>query len=314
MDIYLPIAEMSINAVLLIGLGTIVGFLSGLFGIGGGFLMTPFLTFLGIPPAIAVASQANQQIGTSVSGALAQWRKRNIDIQMALILMTGSLVGTKTGVEIFKWLKQIGQINLVIVIGYVTLLSTVGALMFWESAPRLFRRGIRDRSVPHVKAGAVPAEGALTQGWGANSIFAVNFPVSQLRVNVLLPLGMGFMAGILVSMFGVGGFVMVPSMIYILRMPPRLVNGTSLFQIIFTSSIATIMQSVSNHTVDIMLALFMLIGSVMGVPLGARLSARLSPEVARFLMAVLILGVAGMLLFELTFPPKQLFAVEVTLQ
>lgn len=311
MDLYLPVAEMSISVLELMGAGVVVGFLSGLFGIGGGFLMTPFLTFMGIPAAIAVASQATQQVGTSLSGAMAQYRRKNVDFQMAFILMVGSVFGTWIGVQIFKWLKQIGQINLVIVICYVTLLTIVGTLMFWETLPRLLKRGERNRSSPRRSTTSPEGKNAVRKGWGAGSLFAMEFPVSNLRVSLMLPLGMGVMAGILVSLLGVGGFVMVPAMIYILKMPPRLVNGTSLVQIIFTSSLATVMQCVSNHSVDILLALMMLCGSVIGVPFGARLSSRLRPEVARFLMAMLILSVAGMLLFDLM-SPRQFFAVDVT--
>lgn len=309
MDIYLPIAEMSMNAFVLIGAGLVVGFLSGLFGIGGGFLMTPFLTFMGIPAAIAVASQANQQVGTSLSGALAHWRKRNVDLPMALVLMGGSIVGTTVGVQLFKWLKQIGQINLFIVICYVSLLTIVGVFMLSESLPRLLRRNGKQAEDPHV---AHANGGTIRKGWGASGRLAVEFKASCLRVNFLLPLGMGVLAGLLVSMLGVGGFVMVPMMIYVLKMPPRLVNGTSLVQIIFTSALSTVMQCVSNHTVDLYIALIMLVGSVIGVPLGARLSSRLPSEAARFLMSLLILSVAALLFKDLAFTPQRLFSVDVT--
>ncbi|HAX91820.1 MAG TPA: permease [Rhodospirillaceae bacterium] len=312
MDIYLPIAEMPINVFVLMGIGIVVGFISGLFGIGGGFLMTPLLTFLGVPAAIAVASQANQQVGTSLSGALAHWRKKNIDFQMAFILMIGSLIGTGIGVQIFKWLKQIGQINLFIALSYVSLLSVVGLLMLWETAPRLFKKEERVRAAPRIPQPALDSQKGITVGWGAGTNLAMDFPASNLRVSMLLPLFMGVMAGMLVSMLGVGGFVMVPAMIYILKMPPRLVNGTSLVQIIFTSMAATVMQSVSNHTVDLLLAVLLLSGSVIGVPFGARLSSHLRSEVARFLMALLILGVGGMLLKNLMFTPDTLFSIDVT--
>ncbi len=312
MDIYLPIAEMSMNVFVLMGLGVIVGFISGLFGIGGGFLMTPLLAFLGVPPAIAVASQANQQVGTSLSGAIAHARRRNVDFQMAFILMVGSLIGTGIGIHIFKWLKQMGQINLFIVVCYVSMLSVVGTLMFWESLRRVIRRNQRDRSAPRGPQAAGSPGGALVEGWGARTPFAMDFPASNLRVSFVLPLGMGVMAGLLVSMLGVGGFVMVPAMIYILKMPPRLVNGTSLVQIIFTSAVATVMQSVSNHTVDLLLAVVLLAGSVMGVPLGARLSARLAPEMARLLLALVILSMAAFLLRELMVTPALPFSVDVT--
>lgn len=313
MDIYLPVAEMSIDALWLLGLGLVVGFLSGLFGVGGGFLLTPLLTFMGVPPTIAVGTQACQLSGTGLSGAMAHWRRRNIDVRMGFILTVGSFLGTGIGVQIFKWLKQVGQINLVIVLSYVTLLSAVGLMMFWESAPAVARRNSRRRSASHHAGSAATVEG-LTQGWGADGPFAIDFHVSNLRVNVLLPIGLGILGGILVALLGVGGgFVLVPAMIYILKMPPALVNGTSLFQIVFTTAFATILQAVSNHSVDLVLALLLLIGSVVSVPMGTRLASYLRPEVARLLMSLLILAVAGKLIIDLFATPDQLFAVETRL-
>lgn len=312
MDIYLPVAEMSVNILGLLLLGGVVGFLSGLFGVGGGFLLTPLLTFMGVPPTIAVGTQSCQLAGTSLSGALAHWRKKNIDIQMATVLMAGSFIGTALGVQLFKWLKQIGQINLVIVLGYVSLLSVVGALMFWESAPRLFKGAQRIRKPSVLRATAKDEESQLVHGFGADSSMAMDFPRSRLRVNVFLPLGLGFAGGVLVALFGVGGgFVMVPAMIYILRMPPALVNGTSLFQIMFTTSLAAVLQAVSNHSVDIILAQVLLLGSVVSVPMGARLAWRLKPEVARFLMAALILLVAAKLILDITLTPDQIYSLEM---
>lgn len=313
MDLYLPVAEMSINALWLLLLGGGVGFLSGLFGVGGGFLLTPLLTFMGLPPTIAVGTQACQLAGTSLSGAVVQWQKKNVDAQMATVLTAGSFIGTGVGIELFKWLKQVGQINLVIMLGYVTLLSIIGLMMFWESAPRIWKN-IRRVRKPASKA-IKPMElddGQLRQGWRADHPFAMDFPRSRLRVHLFLPLGLGFVGGFLVAMLGVGGgFIMVPAMIYILRMPPALVNGTSLFQIVFTTALASILQAVSNHSVDVVLALLLLVGSVVSVPLGASLASRLRPEVARFLMAVLILLVAGKLAFDLVHQPDQLFSVEM---
>lgn len=314
MDLYLPVAEMSVQAIWLIALGLVVGFLSGLFGVGGGFLLTPLLTFIGIPPAIAVGTQSVQLAGTSLSGAIGQWRARNVDPKMGTILMVGSFAGTAVGVQIFGWLKQLGQINLVIVLGYVTLLTSIGAMMFFESFPRLMKA--RERERKPSSAGQVDiSEKGMLKGWWADKPFALDFPGSNLRVNVLLPLGLGFVGGVLVALLGVGGgFIMVPAMIYILRMPPALVNGTSLFQIVFTTAFAGVLQAVTNHSVDIVLALLLLLGSVVSVPMGSRLALHLSPVVARFLMSVLILGVAGMLIADLTIAPEIPFAVEVTLK
>ncbi len=314
MDIFLPVAEMSVNALGLLLLGGVVGFLSGLFGVGGGFLMTPLLTFMGITPTIAVGTQSSQLAGTSLSGAIAQGRKKNIDYQMGVILMFGSFIGTGLGVQIFKWLKQIGQINLVIMLGYVVLLSVVGGMMFAESAPRLWKLGQRQRgaSPSREKAVSPETEDGIARGWGADQVFAVTFPRSRLRVSLWLPLGLGFIGGVLVALMGVGGgFVMVPAMIYILRMPPVLVNGTSLFQIVFTTGFAAILQAVTNHSVDLVLALFLLIGSVVFVPLGTSLAWKLKPELARFLMACLILAVAGKLVLDLVLTPDTIYAVEM---
>lgn len=312
MELYLPVAEMSVHALGLLALGGVVGFLSGLFGVGGGFLLTPLLTFIGIPPAIAVGTQSAQLAGTSLSGALAHWRARNIDPKMGFVLMIGSYAGTGVGVQIFKWLKQLGQINLVILLSYVALLTTIGALMFFESLPHLMKDRHRIRKDAAAKPAAPVAEG-LAQGWGAGLPLGMDFPRSKLRVNLLVPIMLGFFGGVLVALLGVGGgFVMVPAMIYILRMPPVLVNGTSLFQIIFTTGFAAILQAIQNHSVDLVLALLLLLGSVVFVPLGARLASRLPPVVARFLMSVLILAVAGMLISDMTLTPRQLFAVEVS--
>ncbi|MDD2325989.1 MAG: sulfite exporter TauE/SafE family protein [Alphaproteobacteria bacterium] len=309
MDIYLPVAALSIDALWLIGLGAVVGFLSGLFGVGGGFLLTPLLTFMGIPATIAVGTQSCQLVGTSLSGALAHWRRRNIDVRMGFILTVGSFIGTGFGVQLFKWLKQIGQINLVIVLAYVTLLSAVGLMMFFESAPRLLKNSQRIRS--GARSLREEEHKGMTQGWGAGGSFAVDFHVSNLRVNVLLPIGLGIVGGLLVALLGVGGgFVLVPAMIYILKMPPALVNGTSLFQIIFTTAFATVLQAVTNHSVDVVMALILLLGSVVFVPLGARLATNLKPEVARLLMSLLILSVAGKLVFDLFSTPVHLFTVE----
>jgi uncharacterized membrane protein YfcA len=313
MDIYLPIAEISINAIGLLALGAVVGFLSGLFGVGGGFILTPLLTFMGVPPTIAVGTQANQLAGTGLSGALAAWKRRNIDLKMGTVLMMGSFLGTGLGVQIFSWLRQIGQINLVIKLSYVTLLSFVGIMMMWESAPYLFKKVQRIRN-SSSKPKEFPKEehDGPDLGWGAGSALGMTFPASNLRLNIVLPLSVGFIGGILVALLGVGGgFVMVPAMIYILRMPPSLVSGTSLFQIVFTTGFATIMQAVTNQSVDLVLALILLTGSVVAVPYGTRYASRLRPEIARFLMASLILIVATKLIYDLLAQPNQLYFVEM---
>ncbi len=313
MDIYLPIAEISINALWLLGLGAVAGFLSGLFGVGGGFILTPLLTFMGVPPTIAVGTQANQLAGTSLSGAIAQWRRQSIDLKMGTVLMLGSFVGTGVGVQLFSWLEQVGQINLVIKLSYVILLSVVGIMMFVESAPNILKKASRIRktsSKPHEEP--IKDAGGIVMGWHADSSWGMTFPESKLRLSAILPLGIGFVGGVLVGLLGIGGgFVMVPAMIYILHMPPSFVNGTSLFQIVFTTAVATVLQAVSNQSVDLVLALILLLGSVVAVPFGTRLATRLKPEVARFLMSVIVLAVVFKLVHDLIVMPDQIFAVDM---
>jgi uncharacterized protein len=314
MDIYLPIAEMSVNALLLLLLGASGGFLSGLFGVGGGFLLTPFLAFMGVPPSIAVGTQANQLVGTSLAGTLAHWRRRNIDIRMGLVLMAGSFAGVSAGAELFWWLQKLGHIDLVITLGYVLMLGGIGGMMLAESARHLWRK-TRMTSTP-VRSGDIPApvSGEIVHLWGADSRWALNFGVSGIRIHALVPAVIGFVGGLLVSMLGIGGgFVLVPAMIYILRMPPRLVSGTSLFQIIFSTALSTVMQAVLNHSVDILLAMVLLAGSVVGVPFGTRLASRINPVMARLLLALLILAVAAKLVFDLTLTPDQPFTLETKL-
>jgi len=312
MDIYLPIAEMPVNVLLVLMLGAAGGFLSGLFGVGGGFLLTPLLMFIGIPPSVSVGTQANQLVGTSLAGALAHWKRKHIDIQLGLVMMAGSFIGTAFGVMLFRWLKNIGQINLVITLTYGVLLSGIGLIMMIESGRILLRRKYpayflgREKKESRSVSSETP-----TLLWGNEGALALDFPVSNVRVSFLLPAGIGFVGGVLVALLGIGGgFVLIPAMLYILRMPPQLVNGTSLFQIIFTTALATVLQAVFNQSVDIVLALMLLFGSVMGVPFGTRTAARLKPEWARFFMALLILAVAAKLVVDLTVTPNIFFTLE----
>ncbi len=300
MQIYLPIAEVSIDVFLLLGLGGAVGFLSGLFGAGGGFLMTPLLIFIGIPPAIAVASGANQIVASSVSGVIVQWRRGNVDFVMGGILLVGGFAGSFVGVELFRFLRSIGQVDLVIQLSYVLFLGTVGLLMFIES----LRTIIKSR-------GAGPRRRKLHKHyWVHRWPLRMRFRRSKLYISAIPPLGIGFIVGVLAAIMGVGGgFLMVPAMIYLLGMPTIVVVGTSLFQIIFVTANVTFLQAVNNQTVDVVLALLLLAGAVIGAQFGSRFGARLRAEQLRVLLALLVLAVCGKLLFDLVSTPSDLYSI-----
>ena len=300
MEIYLPIAEVSISALLLLLLGAVAGILAGMFGVGGGFLLTPLLIFVGIPPAVAVASQANQVISSSVAGLQMQWRRGNVDLRMGLVLLAGGLVGSTFGVFLFGLLKRLGQIDFVIAISYVVLLSSIGVLMLYESwsAWRRQRRGapVRRKRHQHYLVHRLPLK--------------MRFYKSRLYISVLLPIGLGFVIGALSAILGVGGgFIMVPAMIYLLGMPTVVTIGTSSFHILFVAANVTILQAITNHTVDVVLALLLILGGIIGTPVGSRLAARLPGFGLRGALAVLILAVATELLWELLTPPSALFTL-----
>ncbi|SNS60353.1 MULTISPECIES: sulfite exporter TauE/SafE family protein [unclassified Azospirillum] len=299
MQIYLPIAELSVNALLILMLGGGVGFLSGLFGVGGGFLMTPLLIFIGVPPAVAVGTQANQLVGASVSGVLAHWRRNNVDVKLGLVMLSGGSLGTALGVWIFALLQALGHIDLVISLSYVLFLGTVSSLMLWESLGTMLRgRSTATRSKLHHHT------------WLHGLPFKMRFPRSRLYISALLPALIGFFCGLLVAIMGIGGgFLLVPAMIYILGMPTALVAGTSLFQIIFTTGIAAFLQAVGNQTVDIMLALLLLVGGVVGAQFGTRVGAKLRGEQARALLALVVLAVAVKLAVDLIVRPEDLFSI-----
>jgi uncharacterized membrane protein YfcA len=298
MEIYLPIAEITVDLFVLLALGTFVGFLSGVFGVGGGFLMTPFLIFVGIPPAVAVASSANQLVGTSVSGVLAHWRRGNVDFKMGAVLLAGGFVGSLLGVFVFGLLKRIGQVELFINLSYILLLGGLGALMLVESAKSLLRRrSTTSRRKLHQHT------------WVHGLPLKLRFRRSKLYISVFLPLGLGFVIGVLSAVMGVGGgFVMVPAMIYLLGMPTAVVPGTSLFQIIFVAALVTVMQAVGNRTVDILLTIILLVGAVFGAQFGTRWAAKLRGEQLRGLLAILVLAVAVKLAADLTVPPVDLYS------
>lgn len=300
MDVYLPIAELSLNVFVLLGLGAGVGIVTGVFGLGGGFLLTPMLIFIGVPAGVAVASSANQLVGASLSGVIGYWRRGAVDFKMGTIMMLGGLAGSALGVLIFTLLKRLGQVELTISLLYVVVLGTLGALMCVESARALLRQR---------RPGA--ARRKLHQhNWMHGLPLKTRFRRSKLYISALLPAGLGLVVGILSGILGIGGgFVLVPGMIYILGMPTAVVPGTSLFQIILVAANVTFLQAYSNHTVDAVLALLLLLGGVIGAQIGARFGTRLRGEQLRFLLALLLLAVAAKLIFDLTVRPASLFAV-----
>ncbi len=301
MQIYLPIAEMSVNILLLLGLGGAVGFLSGMFGVGGGFLMTPLLIFAGIPPAVAVATEANQIVASSVSGALGHWRRGSVDFKMGGVLVAGGVTGALVGVYIFRILRERGQIDLLISLCYVVFLAIIGSLMLGESL----------RAIQRARTGTLPARRKPGQHtWVHGLPFRMRFPSSKLYISCLPPIVLGFVVGLLAAIMGVGGgFVMVPAMIYLLRMPTNVVVGTSLFQIIFVTAVTTILHATTNQTVDFLLALLLIVGGVTGAQFGVRAGQRLKAEELRALLAILVLGVCLRIAFDLVVEPGDLFSI-----
>lgn len=303
MPLYLPIAELSMNIFLVIGMGAVVGFLSGMFGVGGGFLMTPLLIFSGVPPAVAVATESNEITAASVSGALAHWRRQGVDVKMGLVLIAGGAVGSFIGAQVFTYLRSLGQVDLMISLAYVLFLGSVGGLMFWESVRAILRQ--RKGILPKAKS-----REDRHKAWIHALPFKMRFRKSRLYISALLPLGIGMFVGILAAIMGVGGgFVMVPAMIYLLGMPTNVVVGTSLFQIIFVTALTTIFHSVNTQTVDIFLAVLLLIGAVIGAQMGARMGLRLKAEQLRALLAMLVLLVCFKMGVDLVVEPIELFSV-----
>ncbi|GJL97953.1 MAG: UPF0721 transmembrane protein [Hyphobacterium sp.] len=303
MQIYLPIAEISVNIFLLLGLGLGVGFLSGMFGVGGGFLMTPLLFFIGIPPAVAVSTEANQIVASSASGALAHWRRRSLDIKMGLLLLLGGTAGSIAGVQLFAFLRSLGQIDLIISLSYVSFLGVVGGLMFIESVGAIRRRG-------REKTATQPVSKRRKRRLIDRLPFKTRFPSSGLYLSVIPPIIIGFFVGVLAAIMGVGGgFIMVPAMIYILRMPTSVVVGTSLFQILFVTALTTFLQATQNHTVDLVLALLLMVGGVIGAQLGARAGRKIKAEELRIALALMVLIVCTKLGWDLVATPNDLFAI-----
>ncbi|WP_410004215.1 sulfite exporter TauE/SafE family protein [Bartonella sp. HY328] len=303
MSIYLPIAEMSLNMLVLIGMGAVVGFLSGLFGVGGGFLITPLLIFYNIPPAIAVGTGANQVIASSVTGALSHFKRRTLDIKMGTFLVIGGLVGSAIGIELFSLLRRIGQLDLIISLLYVILLGGIGILMTIESV----------RSMRRARGGMSPtARRPGHQGWIHRLPFKMRFKASKIYVSVIPVLGIGFVIGILSSVMGVGGgFIMVPALIYLLRVPTNVVVGTSLFQITFVTAFTTVLQSITNQSVDVILAFLLMLGGVVGAQYGTKAGRKLKAEQLRLLLALLVLIMALWLAFQLFIRPSELFSLTI---
>ncbi|MEL6746892.1 MAG: sulfite exporter TauE/SafE family protein [Pseudomonadota bacterium] len=301
MNIYLPIAEISVNILAVLAMGGGVGFLSGVFGVGGGFLMTPLLIFSGIPPAVAVATEANQIVASSVSGALAQWRRGNVDIKLGTVLLISGIIGAALGVQVVKVLRQLGQVDLIISLSYVTFLGVIGSLMMIESL----------NAIRKVQAGKAPmGRGAGKHSWIHKLPFKMRFKRSKLYISAIPPLLLGLFVGILAAIMGVGGgFVMVPAMIYLLRVPTNVVVGTSLFQIVFVTAFATIAHATQNQTVDAVLALLLMVGGVIGAQLGVRAGTRLRGEQLRALLALLVLVVCARMGYELVVTPGELFSI-----
>ena len=301
MQLYLPIAEVAVNAYALVGIGGLVGFLSGLFGVGGGFLITPLLIFIGVPPGVAVATGSNQVVASSISGVLAQFKRKAVDIRMGVVLLSGGLIGSGIGIWVFARLTAIGQVDLFVSLAYVVFLGIVGAMMMQESLRALWRAR---------RAGGVVVRRAHVHTWVHGMPFKMKFRTSGLYISVLPPLMIGAFVGFLSAVMGVGGgFIMVPAMIYLLGMPTKVVIGTSLFQIIFTTAFTTVMHAVTSQSVDILLAVLLIVGGVVGAQFGARFGVRLKAEQLRILLAVLVLLVCFKVGLDLVLTPSELYSV-----
>ena len=300
MEIYLPVAEMSVNWLVIIALGMGVGFLSGMFGVGGGFLMTPLLVFTGIPSTVAVATTLSHITASSMSGALSQWRRQGIDFVMAGVMLSGGIFGTLAGVWLFALMRRQGQMDLIVALGYVLLLGSIGAIMLRESLATLRAH----------RSGITPSRRPMQRGWVQTLPFKMRFRQSRLYISVIPPIIIGFVVGALSAIMGIGGgFIIVPAMIYILRMPTNVVMGTSLAQIIAVTAITTVLQSTSNYAVDIILAGLLVIGGVVGAQLGVRAGARLRGEQLRLLLAAIVLTVAAGLAWQLVVRPADVYSL-----
>lgn len=307
LPVYLPLAETAIDGLMLVAIGAGVGLMSGMFGVGGGFLITPMLIFLGVPPPIAAATGANTVVASSAAGAIAHWRRGTLDLKMGALLVCGGFAGSGASVWVFGWLTKLGQIDLVVALCYVVLLGSVGILMFAESLRAMLAKPAR----------AAPGKTVVAKPrgrWLRGLPWQMAFPKSGIETSALAPLLLGMCIGVLTGLMGVGGgFLLVPAMIYLLAMPTSVVVGTSLFQIVFVSANVTFLQAVSHQTVDIVLAGLLIAGSVVAAPLGARLGAKLGAARLRVLLALLVLAVAGQLGYGLVERPDDLYSIRFDL-
>ncbi len=302
MQVYLPIAETSVNAFTLLGVGGGVGVLSGMFGVGGGFLITPLLFFIGVPPAVAVATGVNQVVAASISGVLTHLKRKTVDLRMGSVLLAGGLVGSLIGIWFFNLMSKLGQIDLLVQLSYVLFLGVIGALMFQESLRALLRS----------KSANPPRRKLHIHNWVHNLPLKIKFRTSGLYISVFPPLMVGFGVGILSAIMGVGGgFILVPAMIYLLGMPTKVVIGTSLFQVTFVAAFTTMLHAVTSQTVDVMLALFLIIGGVVGAQIGARIGLKLPAEQLRILMAMMVLAVAIKIGLDLVLTPREFYSITV---
>ncbi|MGE0502159.1 MAG: sulfite exporter TauE/SafE family protein [Rhizobiaceae bacterium] len=301
MGIYLPIAEMSVNVFVLLAMGATVGFLSGMFGVGGGFLITPLLIFYNIPPAIAVATGANQVIASSFSGALAHFKRKSLDLKLGTVLLLGGVVGSTFGAYVFALLRSLGQLDLFISILYVAFLGAVGGLMLVESV----------NTIRRARSGAAPVMKKSGQhNWIHRLPLKMRFRTSKLFVSIIPVLALGAAIGFLAAIMGVGGgFIMVPALIYLLKVPTNVVIGTSLYQIVVVAAFTTVVHSTANQTVDIILALILMVGGVAGAQYGAKAGQKLKGEQLRALLALLVLAVALRLGFDLFVRPASLYSL-----
>ncbi|PZP55549.1 MAG: permease [Micavibrio aeruginosavorus] len=301
MQIYLPIAEMSVPVEAIMVLGMVAGFFTSVFGVGGGFLTTPFLIFLGVPPSISVGTQANQLVASSVSGSLIHWSRGNIDVKLGFVMLGGSVVGSLIGIGLFKILQHIGQIDAAINLLYILFLGSIGSMMLVESIYALLKKQT--------------AEKGRSKLWvmlGEKLPYKMHFPKSKMYISACMPAGIGFLGGVVTSLMGVGGgFFMVPAMIYILGMSTIMVAGTSLFQIMFTTIFSTILHAVANHTVDLVLAVILIIGGILGSQIGVRAAKYIRGAPARLMLAAMLIAVAGKLASDLLIQPYELFAMQV---
>ena len=301
LQLYLPIAEVSVNALLILGLGGVVGFLSGMFGVGGGFLITPLLLFIGVPPGVAVATGANQVVASSISGVLAQVKRKAVDFRMGTVLLAGGMLGSMAGVSVFSYMSALGQVDLFVQLSYVLFLGLIGGLMFIESLRSLLRARFAVQK---------PVRRSHVHTWIHGLPFKMRFRASGLYISVLPPLAVGALVGVLAGIMGVGGgFILVPAMIYVLGMPTKVVIGTSLFQIIFVTGFTTIVHAVNSHTVDMLLALVLIVGGVIGAQIGTVVGTRLKAEQLRILLAIMVLSVAIKIAFDLLLQPDELFSI-----